>query len=163
MYASYMLWPPGKRLKVHLTMRIFLSHPKPKLLIRRNSCELSISETIYGTSIGHEISPPPLFSDGTILGETQWSWLENELNGPQFEITFIASSIRKHTALFGWQDFISHSKIREYRAYVAHCRSSQEESTGKDDHVTIASVSYHFEKVGIQPGFLPSGKKSLEY
>ncbi|KAJ4793573.1 Calcineurin-like metallo-phosphoesterase superfamily protein [Rhynchospora pubera] len=36
----------------------------------------------------------PLFSDGTILGETQWSWLEKELNGPQSEITIIASSIQ---------------------------------------------------------------------
>ncbi|KAJ3675554.1 hypothetical protein LUZ60_004596 [Juncus effusus] len=36
----------------------------------------------------------PLFSDGTILGESQWNWLENELNGPQSDITIIASSIQ---------------------------------------------------------------------
>ncbi|XP_042374084.1 alkaline phosphatase D-like isoform X1 [Zingiber officinale] len=36
----------------------------------------------------------PLFSDGTILGDSQWQWLENELYGPESEITIIASSIQ---------------------------------------------------------------------
>ncbi|KAL0916057.1 hypothetical protein M5K25_013539 [Dendrobium thyrsiflorum] len=36
----------------------------------------------------------PLFSDGTILGESQWKWLEKELYGPGSEITIIASSIQ---------------------------------------------------------------------
>ncbi|PKA48330.1 alkaline phosphatase D [Apostasia shenzhenica] len=36
----------------------------------------------------------PLFSDGSILGESQWEWLANELSGPQTEITIIASSIQ---------------------------------------------------------------------
>lgn len=36
----------------------------------------------------------PLFSDGSILGESQWEWLEGELNGPKSEITIIASSIQ---------------------------------------------------------------------
>ncbi|XP_020572992.1 uncharacterized protein LOC110019599 isoform X1 [Phalaenopsis equestris] len=36
----------------------------------------------------------PLFSDGTMLGESQWKWLEKELYGPGSEITIIASSIQ---------------------------------------------------------------------
>ncbi|XP_077211097.1 calcineurin-like metallo-phosphoesterase superfamily protein [Tasmannia lanceolata] len=36
----------------------------------------------------------PLFSDGSILGDSQWTWLEKELNGPSSEITIIASSIQ---------------------------------------------------------------------
>lgn len=36
----------------------------------------------------------PLFSDGTILGDSQWKWLEKELNGPTSQITIIASSIQ---------------------------------------------------------------------
>ncbi|XP_020111109.1 uncharacterized protein LOC109726088 isoform X2 [Ananas comosus] len=36
----------------------------------------------------------PLFSDGSILGNSQWRWLERELNGPGSEITIIASSIQ---------------------------------------------------------------------
>lgn len=36
----------------------------------------------------------PLSSDGTILGDSQWEWLEKELNGPESEITIIASSIQ---------------------------------------------------------------------
>ncbi|URE20733.1 PhoD-like phosphatase [Musa troglodytarum] len=36
----------------------------------------------------------PLTSDGTILGDSQWEWLEKELNGPESEITIIASSIQ---------------------------------------------------------------------
>lgn len=36
----------------------------------------------------------PLSSDGTILGEIQWEWLQNELYGPESQITIIASSIQ---------------------------------------------------------------------
>lgn len=36
----------------------------------------------------------PLFSDGTMLGNPQWSWLEKELNGPASAITIIGSSIQ---------------------------------------------------------------------
>ncbi|KAJ0658352.1 putative alkaline phosphatase [Helianthus annuus] len=36
----------------------------------------------------------PLRSDGTILGDAQWTWLNKELNGPPSEITIIASSIQ---------------------------------------------------------------------
>jgi len=36
----------------------------------------------------------PLFSDGNILGETQWEWLRQELNGPASEITIVASSVQ---------------------------------------------------------------------
>ncbi|KAG0467284.1 hypothetical protein HPP92_018864 [Vanilla planifolia] len=36
----------------------------------------------------------PLSSDGTILGKSQWEWLEKELYGPETEITIIASSIQ---------------------------------------------------------------------
>lgn len=36
----------------------------------------------------------PLSSDGTILGNSQWTWLEKELNGPASAITIIGSSIQ---------------------------------------------------------------------
>ncbi|KAG7971314.1 hypothetical protein I3843_07G127900 [Carya illinoinensis] len=36
----------------------------------------------------------PLSSDGTILGNLQWTWLEKELNGPASAITIIGSSIQ---------------------------------------------------------------------
>nr|XP_029122799.1 uncharacterized protein LOC105052891 isoform X1 [Elaeis guineensis] len=36
----------------------------------------------------------PVFSDGTILGEAQWKWLEAEIKGPESEVTIIASSIQ---------------------------------------------------------------------
>lgn len=36
----------------------------------------------------------PLLSDGSILGDPQWQWLERELHGPQSEITIIGSSIQ---------------------------------------------------------------------
>ncbi|CAL5021164.1 unnamed protein product [Urochloa decumbens] len=36
----------------------------------------------------------PLLSDGTILGDPQWQWLERELHGAQSEITIIGSSIQ---------------------------------------------------------------------
>ncbi|KAF8406780.1 hypothetical protein HHK36_008872 [Tetracentron sinense] len=36
----------------------------------------------------------PLFSDGSILGSSQWAWLEKELKGPASAITIIASSIQ---------------------------------------------------------------------
>lgn len=36
----------------------------------------------------------PLLSDGTILGDPQWQWLERELHGPRSEITIIGSSIQ---------------------------------------------------------------------
>ncbi|KAK1259804.1 hypothetical protein QJS04_geneDACA001421 [Acorus gramineus] len=35
-----------------------------------------------------------LFSDGSILGDSQWTWLEGELKGPASEITIIVSSIQ---------------------------------------------------------------------
>ncbi|EHA8591324.1 Alkaline phosphatase D [Cocos nucifera] len=41
----------------------------------------------------------PVFSDGTILGEAQWRWLEAEIKGPESEVTILASSIQV-TALF---------------------------------------------------------------
>lgn len=36
----------------------------------------------------------PFFSDGTILGDSQWKWLEKELDGPKSQLTIIASSIQ---------------------------------------------------------------------
>ncbi|MQL96358.1 hypothetical protein Taro_029029 [Colocasia esculenta] len=36
----------------------------------------------------------PIRSDGTILGETQWAWLDMELRGPATPVTIIASSIQ---------------------------------------------------------------------
>lgn len=36
----------------------------------------------------------PLNSDGTILGEAQWKWLQKELSGRESQITIIASSIQ---------------------------------------------------------------------
>uniref|UniRef100_A0A2N9I4T3 PhoD-like phosphatase metallophosphatase domain-containing protein n=1 Tax=Fagus sylvatica TaxID=28930 RepID=A0A2N9I4T3_FAGSY len=36
----------------------------------------------------------PLLSDGTILGNSQWTWLEKELNGPASAITIIGSSVQ---------------------------------------------------------------------
>lgn len=36
----------------------------------------------------------PLFSDGSMLGNSQWSWLEKELNGPASAITIIGSSVQ---------------------------------------------------------------------
>ncbi|KAL5717566.1 alkaline phosphatase [Ranunculus cassubicifolius] len=36
----------------------------------------------------------PLGSDGSILGEAQWTWLNKEMNGPKTEITIIGSSIQ---------------------------------------------------------------------
>lgn len=36
----------------------------------------------------------PLRSDGSILGDTQWGWLEKELRGPRSEITIIGSSVQ---------------------------------------------------------------------
>ncbi|KAG2659457.1 uncharacterized protein LOC120706937 isoform X2 [Panicum virgatum] len=42
----------------------------------------------------------PLLSDGTILGDPQWQWLERELHGPQSEITVIGSSIQRNGVIF---------------------------------------------------------------
>ncbi|XP_038702706.1 uncharacterized protein LOC119999293 isoform X1 [Tripterygium wilfordii] len=36
----------------------------------------------------------PISSDGSILGDSQWAWLENELKGPKTAITIIGSSIQ---------------------------------------------------------------------
>ncbi|KAL9257129.1 hypothetical protein AKJ16_DCAP04634 [Drosera capensis] len=36
----------------------------------------------------------PLLSDGTILGSSQWTWLEKEMHGPPTAITIIVSSIQ---------------------------------------------------------------------
>ena len=36
----------------------------------------------------------PIGSDGTILGDSQWSWLERELKGPPTALTIIGSSIQ---------------------------------------------------------------------
>ncbi|XP_057975632.1 uncharacterized protein LOC131162989 isoform X2 [Malania oleifera] len=36
----------------------------------------------------------PLFSDGSILGSSQWTWLHKELNGPASALTIIVSSIQ---------------------------------------------------------------------
>lgn len=33
-------------------------------------------------------------SDGSVLGDTQWAWLEEELRGPPTEITIIGSSVQ---------------------------------------------------------------------
>ncbi|KAL3736518.1 hypothetical protein ACJRO7_025463 [Eucalyptus globulus] len=46
----------------------------------------------------------PLFSDGSILGSEQWTWLEKELMGPATELTIIGSSIQvvsNHSAATG--------------------------------------------------------------
>ncbi|XP_002510757.3 uncharacterized protein LOC8269970 isoform X1 [Ricinus communis] len=36
----------------------------------------------------------PLRSDGSMLGSSQWTWLEKELNGPKTAITLIGSSVQ---------------------------------------------------------------------
>lgn len=42
----------------------------------------------------------PLRSDGSILGDTQWAWLEEELRGPRSEITIIGSSVQVFCSSF---------------------------------------------------------------
>ena len=44
----------------------------------------------------------PLFSDGTILGNLQWTWLEKELKGPASAITIIGSSIQVLQMFIAW-------------------------------------------------------------
>ena len=41
-----------------------------------------------------------MFSDGTILGAAQWTWLERELKGPESAVTIIGSSIQVAQAYF---------------------------------------------------------------
>lgn len=41
-----------------------------------------------------------MFSDGTILGTSQWTWLERELKGPESAVTIIGSSIQVSQAYF---------------------------------------------------------------
>ncbi|XP_010664046.1 uncharacterized protein LOC100249580 isoform X2 [Vitis vinifera] len=42
----------------------------------------------------------PLFSDGSILGSSQWTWLESELKGPASALTIIGSSIQRDGVFF---------------------------------------------------------------
>lgn len=50
----------------------------------------------------------PLFSDGTILGVSQWEWLKKELEGPKSQITIIASSIQVVSNLSATTDPMFH-------------------------------------------------------
>lgn len=54
------------------------------------NCKLAFQVIILDTRYHRD----PMFSDGTILGTTQWSWLEKEMRGPATEITIIVSSIQ---------------------------------------------------------------------
>ncbi|ONK74123.1 uncharacterized protein A4U43_C03F3010 [Asparagus officinalis] len=66
----------------------------------------------------------PFFSDGSILGETQWEWLQQELSGAGSEITIIASSIQDGWAQLvklEWQ--ISPVLIRAWLEYEAGAQS----------------------------------------
>ena len=47
----------------------------------------------------------PVGSDGTILGDSQWSWLERELKGPPTAITIIGSSIQVQYLVVNCYDF----------------------------------------------------------
>ncbi|PKU81774.1 alkaline phosphatase D [Dendrobium catenatum] len=81
-YASYLFGPKGKQVKVsdQLCFELILSWSLVVLP------QVILLDTRYHRD--------PLFSDGTILGESQWEWLEKELYGPGSEITIIASSIQ---------------------------------------------------------------------
>ncbi|XP_020263193.1 uncharacterized protein LOC109839102 isoform X2 [Asparagus officinalis] len=77
-YASYLFGPTGKQIKLEVCNMLAIT---PDMAL-----QVILLDTRYHRD--------PFFSDGSILGETQWEWLQQELSGPGSEITIIASSIQ---------------------------------------------------------------------
>jgi len=73
-YSSYIYGPPGKQVNVILLdLRYFRD------------------TTIRSSIPGHRYDPNP---DGDIMGEMQWTWLENELKNSKADVHLIGSSIQ---------------------------------------------------------------------
>lgn len=51
---------------------------------------------------------PNTYGDGTLLGEKQWKWLENELNISKADFNLIVSSIQFLSDLHGWEKWANH-------------------------------------------------------
>ncbi|GJM85410.1 hypothetical protein PR202_ga01856 [Eleusine coracana subsp. coracana] len=92
-YTSYMFGPEGKRVKVNLLCLDSLNISKYMEVYDSTELQVILLDTRYHRD--------PLLSDGTILGDPQWQWLERELHGPQSEITIIGSSIQVVSNLSG--------------------------------------------------------------
>ncbi|KAG2659458.1 hypothetical protein PVAP13_1KG357305 [Panicum virgatum] len=75
-----------------LRRRYQLAKAKPGYASLRERAQVILLDTRYHRD--------PLLSDGTILGDPQWQWLERELHGPQSEITVIGSSIQRNGVIF---------------------------------------------------------------
>jgi phosphodiesterase/alkaline phosphatase D-like protein len=61
-----------------------------------------------------------LLSDGTILGDPQWQWLERELHGPQSEITIIGSFIQVNILCFRYILIEVKSLFRSFKTKSRH-------------------------------------------
>jgi alkaline phosphatase D len=54
----------------------------------------------------------PAGSGGSVLGDTQWSWLENELDNDSADFTLVVSSIQLLSELHGWEKWGNHPEER---------------------------------------------------
>ncbi|PPS02065.1 hypothetical protein GOBAR_AA18592 [Gossypium barbadense] len=70
----------------------FIPSSSSEMLSRYNSAK-NVPDTRYHRD--------PLSSDGSVLGDSQWSWLGKELRGPPSAITIIGSSIQVISNLSG--------------------------------------------------------------
>lgn len=90
-YSSAVYGPPGKRVQVILLDTRFFRSPLKKGFDTREAGDGY--RGVYG---------PNRDSNATILGDTQWKWLEEQLNVPA-EIRIIGSSFQVLSDQHGWE------------------------------------------------------------
>lgn len=97
-YSVEIFGPPGQRVQIIMldtrTFRTPLKKKEPKALP------------------GEGPYIPDESSTGTILGEAQWKWLEDQLKQPA-DIRIVGSSIQVIAQDHGWEKWMNHPKERE--------------------------------------------------
>ena len=83
---------------------------------------------------------------GTVLGETQWSWLENELKDESTEFNIIVSSIQFLADEHGWEKWGNHpSEVAKMYETLKNAKSKNILFVSGDRHLAEFSVNKEAE------------------
>ena len=83
----------------------------------------------------------PLDHDGTMLGETQWSWLEKELEDDSADFTVIISSVQFLSKEHGWEKWMNFpGEVERFKSLLKAAKAKNIMILSGDRHMAEISV-----------------------
>jgi alkaline phosphatase D len=99
------------------------------------------SELNNSDTKGRRYDDWPLDHQGTMLGETQWNWLEKELGDDSADFTIIISSIQFLSKEHGWEKWMNFpGEVEKMRSMLKNARAKNIMILSGDRHMAEISV-----------------------